>query len=262
MTDIAEVFPPRVFGDAIGLPEQGRAHLAAYGNIVFNAFGPQNRLLEESVAGIDDVLPWITRHCQRDALAPAGLGARIHEVAAAEGLSEAEGALLVRSLLTAGVDTTVQSIGAALRCLAENPDQFALLRADPALTRPAFEEAIRLVSPVQTFFRTTTRKTDLGGVTIPAGEKVLLFLGAANRDPAAWPDPDRYDITRRAVGHVGFGSGIHACVGQMIARLEGEVVLAELARRCVALEPAGPAVGRLNNTLRSMASLPLRLHHI
>jgi 4-methoxybenzoate monooxygenase (O-demethylating) len=260
VTDIAEVFPPQVFGDVIGLPEEGRENLAAYGNMVFNAFGPRNRLFEESVRSMDKVLPWISRHCERDALQPDGLGARIHEVGAEEGLSAAEAALLVRSLLTAGVDTTVQSMGAALLCLARNPDQFALLRANPALARAAFEEAIRLVSPVQTFFRTTTRDAVIGDVPIPEGEKVLLFLGAANRDPREWPDPDRYDITRRAAGHVGFGSGIHACVGQMIARLEGEIVIAELARRATAVELAGPSVARLNNTLRSLAALPLRVH--
>jgi cytochrome P450 len=259
MTDVAEVFPPRVFGDVIGLPEEGREHLAAYGNMVFNAFGPRNRLFEESVRSMDEVLPWISRHCERDALRPGGLGARIHEVGAEEGLSAAESALLVRSLLTAGVDTTVQSIGAALLCLARHPDQFALLREQPTLARAAFEEAIRLVSPVQTFFRTTTRDAVIGDVPIPEGAKVLLFLGAANRDPREWPDPDRYDITRRVAGHVGFGSGVHACVGQMIARLEGEIVIAELARRATAVELAGPPVARLNNTLRSLAALPLSL---
>jgi cytochrome P450 len=258
--DIAEIYPPLVLGDALGLPEQGRENLAAYGNMVLNSFGPRNRLFEESVSSVDDISRWISRHCERDALRPGGLGVRIHETAEAEGLSPEEGALLVRSLLTAGVDTSVQSIGAALMCLAGNPDQFALLRETPTLARAAFEEAIRLVSPVQTFFRTTTREVVVGDVTIPEGEKVLLFLGAANRDAREWPDPDRYDITRRAAGHVGFGSGIHACVGQMIARLEGEIVITELARRATAIELAGPPVIRLNKTLRRLDSLPLRLH--
>jgi 4-methoxybenzoate monooxygenase (O-demethylating) len=260
MKELAEVFPPKVFGDVIGLPAEGRDNLAAYGNMVFNAFGPRNRLFEESVRAMDSVLPWIARHCERDALAPGGLGAKIHDAAEAEGLTAAQGALLVRSLLTAGVDTTVQSTGAALLCLAANQDQYAALRANPKLARTAFEEAIRLVSPVQTFFRTTTREVMIGDVLIPKDEKVLLFLAGANRDPAEWPDPDRYDISRRAAGHVGFGSGPHACVGQMVARLEGEVVLTELVRRYDRAELAGTPVVRLNNTLRSLESLPLRLH--
>ena len=107
--------------------------------------------------------------------------------------------------------------------------------------------------------RTTTRDVTVGGVRVGAGEKVLLFLAAANRDPRRWPDPDRYDLRNRANGHVAFGYGIHACVGAAMARLEGEVLLAELARRVASLEQAGPAVRRLNNTLSGFAALPLRL---
>jgi cytochrome P450 len=118
---------------------------------------------------------------------------------------------------------------------------------------------VRFESPVQTFFRTTTREVELSGARIGEGEKVLMFLAAANRDPRCFPDPDRFDITRNAAGHVGFGAGIHMCVGQILARLEGEAMLAALARRVARLEPAGPPVRRYNNTLRGLASLPVRL---
>ncbi len=91
------------------------------------------------------------------------------------------------------------------------------------------------------------------------GEKVLVFLGAANRDPRRWERPDEYDIGRRAAGHVGFGSGIHACVGMALARLEGECVLAALARRAARIEITGEPRRRYNNTLRGLASLPVRL---
>ena len=99
----------------------------------------------------------------------------------------------------------------------------------------------------------------MSGVRIGAGEKVLLFLAAANRDPRRWDDPDRFDLRRRAHGHVAFGFGIHACVGAALARLEAEVLLAALARRVGRLELAGEPRRRLNNTLSGFASLPLRL---
>jgi cytochrome P450 len=134
-----------------------------------------------------------------------------------------------------------------------------LLRADPALAGPAFEESLRYASPVQTFFRTTTRDVTVAGVTIGAGEKVLLFLAAANRDPRRWDQPDRYDLRRKATGHVAFGFGVHACVGAAMARLEGEVLLAALARQASAIELAGPPRRRLNNTLSGFAGLPLSL---
>ena len=142
----------------------------------------------------------------------------------------------MRSVLTAGVDTTVSALGAAIYCLARFSEQFQRLRADPGLARAAFEEAVRFESPVQTFFRTTMREVEIGGVRIDAGEKILMFLGAANRDPRRWSRPDDYDITRQNAGHVGFGTGIHGCVGQVLARLEGEVVLAALARKAVSIE--------------------------
>src|SRR5262249_37463876 len=144
-------------------------------------------------------------------------------------------------------------------CLARFPDEFARLRTDPALARAAFEEAVRYETPVQTFFRTTSRPVEIGGVRLGEGEKVLMFLGAANRDPRRWQRPDDYDIGRGTSGHVGFGSGIHQCVGQLLARLEGECMLGALARRVAAIEITGSPQRRYNNTLRGLASLPVRL---
>ena len=186
---------------------------------------------------------YVTAQCQRDQLAPSSLGANVHAAVDAGTVSDGEAALLVRSMLSAGIDTTVNGIGNALDCLLRFPDQWDRLRADPSLARNAFEEVIRLESPFQDFFRTTTRDVVVGGTAIPEGSKVLLFVGSANRDPRRWSDPDSYDITRRMAGHVGFGAGIHMCVGQFVARLEGEVILETLARkvgRIRADRPGGP----------------------
>jgi 4-methoxybenzoate monooxygenase (O-demethylating) len=162
-------------------------------------------------------------------------------------------------MLTAGVDTTVNGIGAALYALARYPQQWEKMRADPKrLAKAAFEEAVRFESPVQTFFRTTSRATELGGVQLEEGRKILLFLGAANRDPRQWQNPDEYDIERKVLGHVGFGAGIHVCVGQLLARLEGEVVLQALAKQVSRIEFAGEPERRFNNTLRGLKRLPLR----
>ena len=145
---------------------------------------------------------------------PGGLGASIYSRVELGEISELEAPLLVRSLLSAGLDTTVNALGAALYCLARFPEQWSRLRGDPTLARKAFQEAIRFESPVQTFFRTTTRKVEIDGLVVPAGEKVLMFLGAANRDPRKWDRPNEYDIGRQTSGHVGFGSGVHMCSGQ------------------------------------------------
>ncbi|WP_163505638.1 cytochrome P450 [Fodinicola acaciae] len=259
IADFATRFALTAFADAVGLPAAERENLHSYGNMVFNTFGPRNHLFEEAVAGAGPVREWIDAHCQPDLLAPDGLGMRIHRIAAEHGLSTSDSALLLRSFLSAGVDTTVHSLGNAIFCFAENPAEWDALRAEPALARTALDEVIRYESPVQTFFRTTTREVDAGGVRVPAGAKVLLFLGSANRDPRHWDAPDRFSVRRRVAGHVGFGFGIHACVGAVMARLEGEIVLASMAERIGRIEPAGKPRRLLNNTLRGRTHLPVRV---
>jgi hypothetical protein len=259
VTELAEAYPLEVFPDAVGMPREDRRHLLPYGNMAFNAFGPRNAYFEAAMRDAAPVLAWVQAQTRRDALSPGGFGAAVYEKADAGQLTQDEAGLVVRSILTAGVDTTVSGIGAAVYCLARFPDQFRKLRNNPNLARGAFEEAIRFESPVQTFFRTATRSVELGGVSIEEGEKVLMFLAAANRDARRWERPDEYDIERRNAGHVGFGYGIHQCVGQVLARLEGDSVLSALARKAASIEITGPIKRRFNNTMRGLASLPVMM---
>jgi len=217
---LAEAFPLRVFPDAIGMQREGRDNLLPYGDMVFNSFGPENKLFAESAPRAATAFPWVRSQALRENLAADGFGMIIYEAADCGEISEEEGAILVRGMLAAGVDTTVNGIGAALYCLLNHPVQWNTLRANLSLARAAFEEAIRLESPVQTFFRTTTGRAELAGAVLAAGQKVLTFLGAANRDPRKWDRPNEYDIERVTAGHVGFGVGIHVCVGQSRASKE------------------------------------------
>lgn len=255
--DLAEVYPMQVFPDTIGLPLAGREHLMPYATAVFNGFGPRNAVYERGMAQAKDAMAWIATVCRRENLAPGGWGAAIYEAADNGLCTKDEAALLVRSLLSAGVDTTVNGIGHLMLALASHPDQWALLRDRPDLTKRAFEESLRWDSTVQTFFRTTSRAVTITDVTIPEGAKVLLFLAAANRDPRRWQDAERFDIERQASGHVGFGFGIHQCLGQMVARLEAEMILNALIPRIASMQLAGPPRRRLNNTLHAIAGLPL-----
>ncbi|UOR01791.1 cytochrome P450 [Leucobacter allii] len=259
VTDLAEVFPLRVFPDAIGLGDSGREHLLPYGDFAFNAFGPRNRLVEEGQAGIGPTMAWIDAQCRRENLAPGGIGQQIWEAADRGEITAEQAPFVVRSLLTAGVDTTVTGIASVLHALADRPEDWRRLRGDRSLLPRVFEEAVRLESPVQTFFRTTTQPVELAGVEIPADEKVLMFLGAANRDRRRWHDPHAFDLDRDPSGHVGFGMGLHQCVGQHLARLEAVSVLDALLDRVTALETTGPARRHLNNTLRGFEALPMRL---
>src|SRR5665213_2937347 len=164
-----------------------------------NSFHEQ--LLEDSMASVTPVIAWITAQCRREALSKDGIGAQIYAEADAGHVTHEEAALLVRSLLSAGLDTTIFGISNALHCFASNPEQWRCLRENLALARPAFEEVIRYAAPVQTFFRTTTKPVEVAGVCLDEGQKVLLFLAAANRDPRKWQDPDKFDIRRKTLGH-------------------------------------------------------------
>ena len=257
--DIADVFPLRVFPDAVGLAKEGRENLLPYGDHVFNSFGPSNALVQSGQHHIAQTSAWIGAQCTRESLAERGFGADIWAAADRGDITEEMAPLIVRSVLTAGVDTTVHGLSAVIHAFVEQPDQWERLRRNPGLARVAFDEAIRLESPVQTFFRTATRDVDVDGVIIPDGHKVLLVLAAANRDPRRWQDPDRFDLSRDPSGHVGFGMGIHQCVGQHIARLEAEAVLTAMARRIRRIEPTGTPVRHHNNTLRGWKSVPIRL---
>jgi len=248
-----------VFPDAVGISEEGRENLLPYGSMVFNSFGPRNDLFNQAMANAGPVRDWIMSKCSRAALAPGGLGMQIFRAVDAGELSEEEAGMLVRSFLSAGIDTTVYGLGNALYCLARYPEQWAILRNNPNLIRGAFEEVLRFEAPVQTFFRTTTKPVEVAGVRLGDGEKVLLFLAAANRDPRRWEKPDTFDVTRRAAGHMTFGTGIHGCVGQAVARLETEAILTALAKRVVSLELTSEPERQLNNTLRGFDKLPLRI---
>lgn len=257
--DIAEYFPLKVFPDAVGLETEGRENLLLYGDMVFNALGPRNELFERSMEKYKPVSSWIMDHCKREALRPGGLGHLIYESADKGEITVDQASMLVRSFLSAGVDTTIGGIANTLLTLARHPGEYAKLHANPTIARQTFEEALRYESIVQTIFRTTAKPTEIAGVEIGEDRKVLTLLGSANRDPRKWTDPDRFNVERNPVGHLVFGAGIHGCVGQMIARMEGEIVLRTLAKRVKEIRLAAPHQRHLNNSLRAMRSLPLEL---
>jgi 4-methoxybenzoate monooxygenase (O-demethylating) len=259
VSELADVFPAEVFPEAFGLKDKNKDMLLAFGSMVFNGWGPRNDLFEAAMARAAEVTAWVHQQCSRAALTDEGLGARIYSAVSAGKISESNADLLVRSFLAAGVDTTINGIALAIGAFVHNPDQWEVLRQDPTLARSAFDEALRLESPVIGFFRATTRPTDVDGVEIPANAKVLVFFAGANRDPDRWERPDDFDITRKAVGHLAFGMGVHSCVGQAIARLEAETLFKVLAARIQTWTLVGEAKPRLCNTLRGYSHLPVEV---
>jgi cytochrome P450 len=258
--DLVQRFPLTVFPDAVGMKREDRSNMLVYGSMVFGAFGPVVPWYTELMKQAESVSEWIMARCQREALSSDGIGAAIHAHADAGNIEPWEATLLVRSLLSAGVDTTIDSIGLCLRALAEHPDQWARLRDDPDLARSAFEEATRYDSSSQSLFRTTIEAFEYAGVPLGKHQKVLVLIGAAGRDGARWTNPDTFDITRKVTAaQIGYGAGPHSCVAQMMARLEAEVFFRALARKVQDIEIVGTPTLRLNPGLRGLSSLPLRL---
>jgi cytochrome P450 len=262
VTDIAEVFPPKVFPEAVGLQLglDGREKMVQFGEITFAFFGPRDTCFHEVMKTAGEVVPWVADKCRRESLSPDGFGAQVYAAMDEGKLTPEEAPLLVRSFLAAGLDTTIAGIGRLFNCLAGHPQQWQLIADNPELSRSAFEEMMRFDGPSIGIFRTTSRNCEFAGVAIPKHEKVYALTGSANRDPAQWTEPDTYDIRRPAVGHVGFGGGIHACVGMMVVRLEAEAILQAVARRVATLELAGEPTFRKGVALRrAFASVPIRV---
>lgn len=259
VSELTRRYPLKVFPDSVGIAEEGRDNLLIYGTMVFGAFGPVIPWYEAYMEANKDVPAWIMRRCERDMLAEGGIGQLIYAAADDGQITEEEAGMLVRTFLSAGVDTTVDSIGLCLRALAEHPEEYAKLREDPSLARNAFEEATRWDSSSQSIFRTTLKDCEVAGQKIGANEKVMSFLGSAGRDPAHWEDPDTFDITRKIKGQIGYGVGVHGCVGQMFARMEGECFFQALARQIETLEVTGPDELRMHPGLRGLLKLPLKM---
>ena len=259
VTDLAEAFPLKVFADAIGIIPENRENLILYGNMVFNGMGPKNELFLEAMSHAAAVNPWVMHACQRENLSKTGLGIQIYDAVDSGIFTEMEATTLVRSFLSAGIDTTSHAISNAIHSFISFPDQWAKLKANPLLAKSAFEEILRFESPFQTFFRTTTSEANLGGYVIPPNEKVMVILASGNRDPLKWDHPDVFDISRVTVGHLGFGAGIHGCVGQMLARAEVEMLLQVMAKKVASFRFTGEPKRLLHNTLRGFEKLPIEL---
>jgi cytochrome P450 len=175
-------------------------------------------------------------------------------------LTQEEILAFFQMLLVAGQETTANLINNAVLCFIENPDQLARLRASPDLLATAIEEVLRYRSPLQFTFRATRRDVEMHGQVIPAGKIVLVMMGSANRDPGAFPDAARFDITRDPNPHVAFGHGIHFCLGAALSRLESRIALSELLGRLESFELASdePWEPRQALHVHGPARLPVR----
>jgi cytochrome P450 len=262
INDYAALLPVSVIAEIIGVPPEQHAELLQIGN--------------DAARTLDPALTWRDFRAADRAIRKAGvlLGEHIAELrrnpgadllselvqinADGERLTDEELRVNTLLLLGAGFETTVNLIGNAASLLFAHRDQLAALQADPGGWPNAVDEALRYDAPVQMTVRVAARDTEVAGVPVPAGRAVLLMLGAANRDPEVFAEPDRFDVTRAdARLHLSFSAGIHYCLGAQLARLEAEIALRTLFERFGDLVPAGPPERRTTRVLRGFSRLPV-----
>jgi cytochrome P450 len=164
--------------------------------------------------------------------------------------------------LAALFGSTVDMVGNLVAVMARNPDQYRLVREQPDLVAPAIDELFRYESPFQLIYRMATGDLDISGVGVPSGTRIALLLGAANRDPAHFVDPDTYDVQRSGNRHIAFGFGLHNCVGIPYSRIWARAVLTSMIERMANITAVGPFPARRARAFRGYASVPVRWHPV
>ncbi|MFC1418012.1 cytochrome P450 family protein [Streptacidiphilus cavernicola] len=259
VADLAVPLPVTVICELLGVPEADRAEVRIWSAELFAAGQPERiDAASHALADYLSALIAARRRAPGDALLDQLIAVRD----GSDRLTEEELLSLSVLLLVAGHETTANFLGNAVLALLLHPDELAGLIREPARIPDALDELLRFDAPVSTAtFRYAAEPLTLGGVHIPAGAPVLVAPGAANRDPLRFASPDRLDLTRDASGQLGFGHGIHRCLGAPLARAEGEIALRALLARFPGLRLAVPAdqlAWRRTRLMRGLVSLPLQ----
>jgi len=257
--DVTARYVHKVLPDLMGLPVQGREAMTPFGNAVWATMGPMNALFHEAMAAAGNSFEWVDWACNRENVRADSLGGEMYAAADRGEISEADAKLLTLTILSAGSDTTVITMGNTINAFARFPDQYRILRDDPSLLRNAFDEALRWDSPSRLAGRIAMQNIEIDEYVIPAGTRCGLLFAAANRDPRKWEEPDRFDIRRDLKGHVGWGYGIHMCVGKTLAQMEADALLGAIIKRVARIEPAGEPEPWMTTIGHGPIKVPVRL---
>lgn len=263
--DFASAIPIEVIGNLLTVPPSERGPLRGWSLAILGALEPRLSAAEEARgnAAVREFLDYLERLLaarRRDPGDPEGMLARLlREEQGAEPISALELEHNLVFLLNAGHETTTNLIGNALWLLLGCPAEFERLRRDPALLPLAVEECLRCESPNQLGNRLVVEPVEVGGVRFQPGDYLHLCIGAANRDPEVFPDPDRFDVARSPNPHLAFAAGAHACAGMSVARLEGQIALQRVIERFPRLAPDGEPARGSRIRFRGFERLPLRI---
>jgi cytochrome P450 len=259
VTDLAQHLPLSIVSDLVGLPEAGRERMLDWAAATFDVLGVLNERGSRALGVVQAMREYVVTEAVPGKLRPDSWGQRIYDAADRGEVEPERCPVLMRDYLGPSLDTTIFAIANLMLLFGRNPDQWDVLRSDPALVPNAVNEALRVESPIRGFTRSVTRDVTMDGITLPAGSRALLLYASANRDERKWTEPDRFDITRRNADQLGFGHGIHLCAGMHLARLEMHAILSALVARVRRFE-VGEPVRSLNNVLRGLARLDVVIH--
>jgi len=256
ISDLARHLPLTIVRDLVGLPDFGQERMLFWAAAAFDVLGMQNERGKAALDVVQDMRRFIQDHAGPDQLKPGSWTHRIIELAD-QGIIDSDLApFAIRDYINPSLDTTISATGQLIYQLGQNSDQWERLKREPALAMNAVNEAVRLGTPIRSFSRHATEEVTIDGVTIPTGARVMLLFASANRDERAFPDPDRFDVTRDPKRHVGFGSGIHMCVGMHLAQMEMIALLRAMIPRMGRIDVGEPTIA-MNNTIAAFASLPV-----
>jgi cytochrome P450 len=266
MADLANVLPVTVIGEMLGVPRELNAKFKHWSDTIIGGDNnvPGNPPSPEVVRVIDELGDYFTAEIEKRRINPGQdlVSALVAAHDEGEVMSAADLLSFVTLLLVAGNETTTNLIGNGMLALGRNPDQFDALKRNPAMLPRAIEEMLRYDGPVQSTVRFTTQPVQLGGTEIPAKAIALMIVAAANRDPAQFKDPEKFDIARDPNEHVALGEGIHFCIGAPLARMEARVAFEAMLERFPRLQLKDPALKpayKGSYFLRGLVSLPLAL---
>lgn len=257
--DLAPHLPLTIVRDLVGLGGHGKDNMLEWGAATFELMGDPGDRRDQAVSDLKEMRAYLDDPKTMDALDPDGWAQRATGRGIEAGIAPGKAVELMRDYIAPSLDTTISAIGYGVRLFAENPDQWAKIREDRSLIKNAIEEIVRLNTPIRAFARKLAEDTEVAGIPLTKNERVLMVFGAANRDPARFPDPDLFDVTRDVRGHVGFGHGVHACLGMHLARLEMSCLFNALADRVARFAPNGPTVNAINATIHAYASAPVKV---
>lgn len=257
--DLATALPMSIVPDLVGWPEDGREDLLRWAGATFDSLGPVNRHSITAVKGAAEMLAFSRRVVRDRSVIPGSMGDDVLKAADDNKIQKSTCPALMIDYLGPSLDTTIGAISGALDLFARHPEQWQAIRQDPDLIPNAINEVVRYESPIRAFSRRAVRDVEIDGSRIPKGARVLVVYASANRDEREWDNPDAFDITRDAARQLGFGSGVHGCAGQGLARLEAQTMLRVLAQRVEKFVPAGTPVRAVNNVIHRYERLPLKL---